>query len=60
MFLVAGVVGVIFLWKAPVGLGVYWGVNAVLGLLEKWLYSVSYIRSKFLEVPSVDELLSEL
>lgn len=60
MFLIAGVVGAIFLWKAPVGLGVYWGVNAVLGLLEKRLYSIAYIQNGFLKVPTVEDLLREV
>ena len=58
MFIVAGVIGVVFLWKAPVGLGVYWGVNAFLGLLEKRLFTLPYIRNRFLKIPTVDELLS--
>ncbi len=50
-------IGLVFLWHAPVGLSVYWGFNALLGLVERWIFSLRYIREKYLVVPTADEMV---
>ena len=50
------VLGLVFLWKAPVGLSVYWASNAIFGLIEKVIFNSRYVRQRFLNVPSAKEM----
>jgi len=40
-------IGLVFLWKAPVALSVYWGVNSLLGFAEKKILSMKVSRNDF-------------
>ena len=49
--------GLLFLWKAPAALSVYWGVNSLLGFAEKKVLSLRIIRQRFLNVVPVEEMI---
>lgn len=57
MFLLPIGIGLFFLWNAPVGLSVYWGFNALFGLLERKIFSLKAVRERYLNVPSADEMV---
>ncbi|MHB8842333.1 MAG: YidC/Oxa1 family membrane protein insertase [Candidatus Aquicultor sp.] len=50
-------IGLLVLWGAPVGLSVYWGFNALFGLVEKKIYSLKFIRDRYLNVPTADDMV---
>jgi len=52
--------GLLFLWKAPVGLSVYWASNAVFGLIEKIIFNSRYVRKRYLNVPSPKEMVESI
>lgn len=53
------IIGLIFLWKAPVGLSIYWAVNSLIGLAEKKLLALKFIKERFLNVPSADDMVKD-
>jgi len=57
MFILPIGLGLLFLWNAPVGLSVYWAFNAIFGLLEKKIFSLSFIRERYLNVPTAAEMV---
>lgn len=60
MFVLPVVVGLIFLWKAPAALSVYWGINALLSFAERKIISLEKFQRRFLQVPSSEEMLKNL
>lgn len=54
------VIGMVFLWKAPAALSVYWGINALLGFIEKKILSLKSIQQRFLSTVSVEEMISSI
>lgn len=57
MHLVPIIIGLIFLWKAPIGLSVYWFVNSAFGVLEKVLFNIPFIKERFLKIPTSKEMI---
>lgn len=53
-------IGLFFLWHAPVGLSIYWGFNALFGLLERKLFSLKAIRERYLNVPTAEEMVKSV
>lgn len=60
LFLLPISFGLMFLWKAPAALSVYWGINALLGFLERKILSLERFRKRFLNVTSAEEMLKFL
>ncbi|MEN6390759.1 MAG: YidC/Oxa1 family membrane protein insertase [Syntrophomonas sp.] len=60
MFILPIALGLVFLWKAPAALSVYWGINALLGFAERKIMSLERFRKRFLQVPSTEEMLESL
>lgn len=52
--------GLVFLWKAPAALSVYWGVSSLLSFIEKKVLSIKSIQQRFLNVVSVEEMIHSL
>jgi len=53
-------IGLFFLWHAPVGLSVYWGINALFGVVEKMIFSLRYVRERYLNIPSAEEMVKSV
>lgn len=49
--------GLLFLWKAPAALSVYWGFNSLLGFVEKKVLSLKIIQQRFLNVVPVEDMI---
>lgn len=60
MFLVPVVIGVVFLWKAPVALSAYWIVNSVLRFVEMKILQLGSIRRKYFKIPSPEEMVQRI
>lgn len=60
MFILPISLGLIFLWKAPAALSVYWGINALLSFIERKILSLGRFRQRFLNVVSAEEMLKSL
>ncbi|KNZ68205.1 YidC/Oxa1 family membrane protein insertase [Thermincola ferriacetica] len=59
-FLIPICLGLVFLWKAPAALSVYWGVNSLISFVEKKIMSLKSIQRRFLKVISVEEMIKSL
>jgi YidC/Oxa1 family membrane protein insertase len=57
MFILPICLGLVFLWKAPAALSVYWGVTSLLTFVEKKIMSLKIIQKRFLNVVSVEEMI---
>lgn len=60
MFVLPVALGLVFLWKAPAALSVYWGINALLSFAERKIMSLERFQKRFLQVPSREEMLKSL
>lgn len=60
MFIVPVVIGLVFLWKAPAVLSVYWMTNSALKFLEYKMFSLNAIRNRLLKIPSAEEMLKSV
>lgn len=52
--------GMVFLWKAPAALSVYWGISSLLSFLEKKILSLKSIQQRLLNVVSAEEMIEGL
>ena len=57
MFIVPVVLGLVFLWKAPAVLSVYWMTNSALKFLEYRILSLKVVRNRLLKIPTAEEML---
>jgi len=60
MFIVPVVIGLVFLWKAPAVLSVYWMTNSVLRFLEYKIFSLNAVRLRYLKIPTPEEMLESV
>lgn len=60
MFIVPVVIGLVFLWKAPAVLSVYWMTNSALRFLEYKIFSLNAVRNRFLKIPTAEEMLKSV
>ncbi|RJE48443.1 preprotein translocase YidC [Dehalobacter sp. MCB1] len=60
MFIFPVVIGVVFLWKAPVALSAYWIANSVLRFVEVQIFRLGPIQRKYLNIPSPEEMVQRL
>lgn len=60
MFILPISLGLVFLWKAPAALSVYWGINALLSFIERKILSLGRFKQRFLNVASAEEMLKSL
>ncbi len=60
MFILPVVIGVVFLWKAPVALSAYWIVNSVLRFVEIKIFQLSFIQRKYFNIPSPEEMVQRI
>lgn len=60
MFILPVSIGLVFLWKAPVALSVYWGTNALLGFIERKILLMERFQRRFIKVVSAEEMLKSL
>jgi len=54
------ILGLVFLWKAPAALSVYWGINALLGFIERKILSIGKFQQRFINVATAEEMLKSL
>ena len=60
MFFVPVAIGLVFLWKAPAVLSVYWMTNSALRFLEYKIFSLKAVRNWFLKVPTTEEMMRSI
>ncbi|HWP96469.1 MAG TPA: membrane protein insertase YidC [Syntrophomonadaceae bacterium] len=60
MFILPVSLGLIFLWKAPAALSVYWGINALLSFIERKIIFFGRFQKRFLNVASTEEMLKSV
>lgn len=60
MFILPVTLGLIFLWRAPAALSVYWGINALLSFIERKIIFSGRFQKRFLNVASPEEMLESL
>jgi len=60
MFIIPAVIGLLFLWKAPAALSVYWGISSMLSLAEKKILAMEFFRTRFLKVTPPEEMLKSV
>ena len=60
MFIVPVAIGLVFLWKAPAVLSVYWMTNSALRFLEYKIFSLKAVRNRFLKVPTTEEMMRSI
>ena len=60
MFIVPVAIGLVFLWKAPAVLSVYWMTNSALRFLEYQIFSLKAVRNRFLKVPTTEEMMRSI
>lgn len=59
MLMIPIVISLLFLWKAPAGISVYWALNSLLRYMELKLFSLEWIRDRYLKVPSPEIMVRE-
>ncbi|MEL7566490.1 MAG: YidC/Oxa1 family membrane protein insertase [Dehalobacterium sp.] len=59
MLVIPIVIGLLFFWKAPAGISVYWAFNALLRYFELKIFSSNLIRNRFLNIPSPEIMVRE-
>jgi len=52
--------GLVFLWKAPAALSIYWAANAFLCLIEKKILTLKTVQQRFMKVVSAEEMIRSL
>ena len=60
MFIVPVAIGLVFLWKAPAILSVYWMTNSAFRFLEYKIFSLKAVRNRLLKVPTTEEMLKSV
>jgi len=60
MFMIPVAIGLVFLWKAPAVLSVYWMTNSALKFLEYKIFSLKAVRNRFLKIPTAEEMLKSV
>lgn len=53
-------IGIVFLWKAPAALSVYWVTNSLCGFFEKKILALKVVQRRLLKVVSVEEMISSI
>lgn len=59
-FIVSVVIGLVFLWKAPAVLSVYWMTNSALKFLEYKIFALNAVRNRYLKIPTAEEMLKSV
>ncbi len=60
MFALPYALGLVFLWKAPAALSVYWGVSSLLSFIERKVMSLKTFQQRFFKVVSVEEMMESV
>lgn len=59
MLMIPILIGLVFLWKAPAGISVYWALNSLFRYMELRIFSWRAVRERYLKVPSPEIMIRE-